>query len=373
MSHRVHLLFGFALAVGSAGRGLSGQTNLIAVEAAWFGGGAGGEERVVPYIRASGRQSVSIYGMPLDVMGSAWIDLDDPRSSLVNVEAILVKEWDSSEFRLGVGDVPWGISELRSPVDVMVPRGVLWNGLDGPRLSQPLVGLTLFGGWGNLEAIVLPYSRPLYLGGHVTETWGEFTLRSTEEWGDHVSGGARFSRTLGPVDLAVSYIDGRDRSLWAERGPDGDAPLRAPRIRQVGYELQWATGSLVLRTEGAVGWRDGADEVRVITGGEWYPAPYLSFVLEQGLASPDRDARTPLADDLLIAGQLTAEDLRLEARLFVDPGSGNRHYFVVMGWRIGEFTSLEVEIAGSAANPAREPALAIRQPGVLLLSLVRYF
>jgi len=373
--HRSLLLAALGLAAGVAGRGVEAQANAVTVEAVRVGGGSANGHTTVPYLRARGSARGSAFGMPLEATASAWLNLDDVDSSVLNIEEVLItKEWHSAELRFGMGDVAWGLSELRSPVDMMVPRAVLWDVAGGPRLGQPLVSLTLFGGWGDLQAVALPFSRPVHLDGVITtETWDGLPIHSVDGWGADAVGGLRFSRIQGPLDLALSYVDGVDRSLWAVRDQVGGAVLDAPSLRQGAYEIQWALGSLVLRTEGALARRAGETELRLIAGGEWYPAPYLSFELMQGVVSAHREARGSLTDDLLIGAQLIGEDLRVRARLFVDPSSGNRHYFLKTTWRIGELTSLESEIAGWAGDATREPALAARQRSALLVSLVRYF
>ena len=235
------------------------------------------------------------------------------------------------------------------------------------------MSLTLFGGWGSLETVAFPVSRPTDVGGLLTETWGGLPLRSDESWGDHPGGGARLSRVLGPLDVALTYVHGSDRSFWAVPHPDGGAALDPPSLRQGGYELQWALGPVVLHSEGAVRRRDGTTEARGTVGGEWFPTPYLSFVVEQGWSGVDHEFRSPLWDDLLVGSQLVAEQLRLRPQLLVDMESGNRSYAVQVGWTVGAATSVEAAITGWSGDPTREPALAQRQRTALAISLARFF
>ena len=76
---------------------------------------------------------------------------------------------------------------------------------------------------------------------------------------------------------------------------------------------------------------------------------------------------------MLLSAGLVTEDLRLQGGLFLDPRSWNRNYSIAVRWNVGDLTSLELEFLGSGGDPLREPPLAFRQPGAILISFVRYF
>jgi len=366
-------LLGVALALCCAATGVRGQADFIALRAVRLDG-AGGSARTAPIIHAQAQRSGSLFGLPLRAGGAVWLDLKDPESSLLNIEELtLSREWDRAVLRFGIGDVPWGISDIRSPIDVLTPRAALWNSWDGPRLGQPLAGLTLFGGGGTLEVLAVPFSRPAHLGGYSWSTWSGLSIESGD-WDDRFAGGARMTRTFGPADLAISYIDGWDRRLGTQQGSSTEAVVDHPRIRQLGFELEWAFQTPVsLRSEGVVSRSDGVWGGQILAGVEWSPTPYLSLLGEQSLSTRRADARSPLEDDLLLSARVLTEDLRLQGRLFLDPRSWNRNYSIALRWNVGELTSLELELIGSGGDPLREPPLAFRQPGAILVSLVRYF
>ena len=367
------LLPGVALALCCITTGARGQTDFIALRAVRLDG-AGGSARTAPIIHAQAHRTGSVFGLPLRADGAAWLDLKDPESSLVNIDELtLSREWDTASLRFGIGDVPWGISDIRSPIDVLTPRASLWNSWDGPRLGQPLVGLTLFGGGGTLEVVALPFSRPVHLGGYSWTTWSGLSIRS-DGWDDRFTGGVRMTRTFGPADLAISYIDGWNRTLGTRTASPTEAVVDHPRIRQLGFELEWAFQEPVsLRSEGVVSRSDGVWGGQILAGVEWYPTPYLSLLVEQSLSTRRGDARSPLEDDLLLSARLLTEDLRLQGRLFLDPRSRNRNYSIALRWNVGDLTSIELEFIGSGGDPLREPPLAFRQPGAILISFVRYF
>ena len=362
------------LALCCATTGARGQTDLVAVRAFRLNG-PGSPARTISLVHAQAQRSGSIFGLPLLVGGAVWLHPLAYETSLLNVDQLsLSQEWSAAVLQFGVGDVAWGISEMRSPIDVLTPRAVFWNSWDGPRLGQPLVGLTLFGGGGSLEAVVLPFSRPVHLEDYTWTTWSGLGIRSVDGWDDRLAGGIRVSRTFGSTDLRMSYVDGWDQTFGTQPTSASSAEVDHPRIRQLGFELEWAfLATVSLRSEGVVSRSVGAWGGRLLAGLEWYPKPYLSLLLEQSISTRRSTARSSLEDDLLIGAQLLAENLRIQARLFVDPRSGNRHYSVASRRNVGELTSIELELVGSAGDPLREPPLALRQPRAVLISVVRYF
>ena len=116
------LLPGVALALLCITTGARGQTDFIALRAVRLDG-AGGSARTAPIIHAQAHRTGSVFGLPLRADGAVWLDLRDPESSLVNIDELtLSREWDSASLRFGIGDVPWGISDIRSPIDLLTPR-----------------------------------------------------------------------------------------------------------------------------------------------------------------------------------------------------------------------------------------------------------
>ncbi len=140
------LLPSVALALCCVTTAARSQTDLVAVRAFRLDG-PGSPAQTFSLVHAQAQRSGSIFGLRLLVGGAVWLHPLAYETSLLNVDQLsLSQEWSAAVLRFGVGDVAWGISEMRSPIDVLTPRAVFWNSWDGPRLGQPLVGLTLFGG-----------------------------------------------------------------------------------------------------------------------------------------------------------------------------------------------------------------------------------
>jgi hypothetical protein len=96
-------------------------------------------------------------------------------------------------------------------------------------------------------------------------------------------------------------------------------------------------------------------------------------MVEQGLSSLNRAQASPLVDDIMLGGQLVTEEIRFSNLVFIDPKSGNRHYFIKARWTPTARTAIEVELITWAGDATQEPELALRQRNVLRASLLRYF
>ena len=361
------------LATCNVSEGLAAQANRIQVDVVRFSG-TSAEAVTVPYIIIGAGRRDSMFGGRIDLSGSIQLDVQAIDASLVNIEE-LTFNYTAGPFdlRIGVGDVSWGLSDVRSPVDAMAPRAVFFDAYNGARLGQPLLGLSAFSEWGDLEAVIFPFPRPPHMGGRLKRTWNGSSVRSGPKWGERPIGGLRIARVLGSTDIALSYVHGGERALWISSDGPGEASVVIPSLRQAGVELQRALGSVVLHTEGSLAKRDGDTEARIVAGAEWYPKPYLTLMVEQGLTSLRRAQTSPLVDDIMLGGQLITEEIRFSNLAFIDPKSGNRHYFIEARWTPTARTAIEVELITWAGDATQEPGLALRQRNVLRASLLRYF
>ena len=361
------------LATWNVSEGLAAQANRIQVDGVRFGGGSA-EAVTVPYVIIGASRRDFVFGGRMDLSGSIQLDVTAIHSSLVNVEELTFNyNAGPFDFRIGVGDVSWGLSDVRSPVDAMAPRAVFLDAYNGARLGQPLLGLSAFSEWGDLEAVIFPFPRPHHMGGRLKRTWSGSSVRSGPKWGERPIGGLRIARVLGSTDIALSYVHGGERALWISSDGPGEASVVIPSLRQAGVELQRVLGSVVLHTEGSLAKRDGDTEARIVAGAEWYPKPYLTLMVEQGLTSLRRAQTSPLVDDIMLGGQLVTEEIRFSNLAFIDPKSGNRHYFIEARWTPTARTAIELELITWAGDATQEPELALRQRNVLRASLLRYF
>ena len=137
------------LATCNVSEGLAAQANRIQVDGVRFSG-TSAEAITVPFIIIGGGRRDSLFGGRIDLSGAIQLDVQAIDASLVNIEELTFNySAGPLDFRSGVGDVSWGLSDVRSPVDAMAPRAVFFDAYNGMRLGQPLLGLSAFSQWGD--------------------------------------------------------------------------------------------------------------------------------------------------------------------------------------------------------------------------------
>jgi hypothetical protein len=230
-----------------------------------------------------------------------------------------------------------------------------------------------------VDLILLPLGSPLQPGRLADITWDGRRLEIPERWEVEAGYGFRLWRSFEAVDVGLWWMDARDRRSWITPRPGdgtqggGSAPVRHPRTRQLGYALEWVLGPTVVRSEGALAHREGGWHSRALLGVEWFATPYLTLLLEQGLASDRDEAASPLVDDTLLGLQLVTERTRLGGGVAVDAGSGTRHLWSTLRWTATDRWAVELEWLDAWGSAGAETSAALRQPHALRLGGVRYF
>ncbi len=171
-------------------------------------------------------------------------------------------EW---EARLGVDRVFWGVAESQHLVDVVNQIDFLEHPNGQVKLGQPMVHLTWTADWGVLEFFGLPYHRPriypgrfgrLRFGGLVDRERVEYE-RGAKEW--HPDFAARYSQSVGPLDVGLSLFDGTSREATLICAPPACVPNggRDPgiwipyygQIRQFGLDAQFTLDAWLFKFE----------------------------------------------------------------------------------------------------------------------------
>lgn len=179
-------------------------------------------------------------------------------------------EW---EARLGVDRVFWGVTEFHHLVNIVNQIDLTDHPNEETRMGQLMAHLTWSADWGVLEFFAMPLHRERTLPGR------EGRLRSgvpfdrervsyesaAGEW--HVDLAARYSRTVGPLDVGASVFDGtsREPSFMPTLETIPGLPFPVPRtlvphyaqIRQYGLDAQltvesWLFKLEAIRREGAI-------------------------------------------------------------------------------------------------------------------------
>lgn len=194
-------------------------------------------------------------------------DSADSRRTHADVrEAFLLMygDWgeNSWELRLGMDRVFWGVVELHNLVDVVNQFDLIEHPREEAKLGQPMAYLTISGGWGIAEWLVLPYHRKRTFPGPHGRFRGPLPLvddalyeSGAEE--RHVDLAARYSNSIGRLDFGVSVFAGTNREPYfvpdprAGFPPGKDTPFIPyyEQIRQLGVDAQLTTGDWIYKLE----------------------------------------------------------------------------------------------------------------------------
>lgn len=187
---------------------------------------------------------------------------DDHRTHIDLREASISRLGDNWSLTVGLDRVFWGVTEVNHLIDIVNQTDAVED-LDGEdKLGQPLVNLTMEGGWGALDLYWLPYFRERTFPDGRARLRGPFPVadKASYESGAgrwHQDVAARWSRVLGSVDLGVSFFRGTSREPGlrpfnpqvAEGQAPSDGLLRLQPhyavIDQAAVDLQW-TGDRAL-------------------------------------------------------------------------------------------------------------------------------
>ena len=183
-------------------------------------------------------------------------------------------EW---EARLGVDRVFWGVTEFHHLVNIVNQVDLTDHPNEESRMGQLMAHLTWSADWGVLEFFAMPLHRERTLPGRKgrLRTQVPFDQRrvsyesAAEEW--HVDLAARYSRSIGPLDMGVSVFDGTSREpsfepnvrfiLDGQGNVIGGLPVSLiphyAQIRQYGLDAQltiesWLIKLEAIRREGAI-------------------------------------------------------------------------------------------------------------------------
>ena len=172
-------------------------------------------------------------------------------------------EW---EARLGVDRVFWGVAEFHHLVNIVNQVDLTDHPNEESRMGQLMAHLTWSADWGVLEFFAMPFHRERTLPGRKgrLRTGVPFDRKRVSyesgagEW--HVDLAARYSRSVGPLDVGVSVFDGTSREPSFIPTPRGATFTLVPhyaQIRQYGLDAQltiesWLIKLEAIRREGAV-------------------------------------------------------------------------------------------------------------------------
>ena len=219
-------------------------------------------------------------------------DAGDPERTYADLrEAYLLMYGDAGdgewELRLGIDRVFWGVTELRSLVDIINQSDIAEHPNEKTKMGQPMAHLTWSGDWGALELFATTWHRARTYPGRRGRQRYEFVVErdmvsyesGAKKWNIDLAG--RYSGLFGPLDIGLSLFRGTNREpSLMPRFVDSGLVL-APhyeKIRQFGVDAQLTRGSLLLKLEAI--YRAGARNTRFIQPlNDFEEENYTAFVL----------------------------------------------------------------------------------------------
>ncbi len=220
-------------------------------------------------------------GRSITVTPFVRYDYGDPKRNHFDLrEAYLLMYGDAGnnewELRLGIDRVFWGVVESRSLVDIVNQTNLLEHPNEKTKLGQPMVHATLAGDWGALELFGLTWHRPrAFPGKHgrlrpplIVDTDMTSYESRAEKW--NVDLAARYTNSLGPLDIGLSVFNGTSREpVLVPMPPEPPEPPDDPqvfvphynRITQFGLDTQFTSGSWLFKLEAVH--RSGAQDSQI--------------------------------------------------------------------------------------------------------------
>ena len=306
-----------------------------------------------------------------------------------------VNEW---ELRLGLDRVFWGVTESQHLVDIVNRIDLVEHPNEKARLGQLMAHLTWSGDWGALELFGTTWHRGRTSAGRsgrprlplVIDEDHALYESGAEEW--HFDVAARYSNSLGPLDVGLSAFDGTSREpfLLPAINDDG-APILAPyygQIRQFGLDTQLTTGSWLFKLEAIhrAGARNnvGRDEdfAAFVFGGEYTFYSILSSAVDLSLLSEwnyderRRRATNRFQNDLFFATRLgfnDVQDTEIIAGALIDVDYDSNFVSVEFNRRLSDNWSVHVETVVLLNVGATDLLYATRRDSFVGLDLTYNF
>ena len=299
-------------------------------------------------------------------------------------EAYWLHQGDGWSLTAGIDKVFWGVTESRHLVDIINQDDALED-IDGEdKLGQPMVSLSFYGGYGTFSLYVLPWFREREFVDFGERLSGPAPIGQARfEAPDRIGYALRWSRSVGGLDIGLSYFNGTSRE-----------PLLIPtgavlvpyysQIRQGGVDLQLTSGDWLWKLEAIRRSGQGPAFWAATAGFEWTNPGVAGTGADLGLiAEYSRDRRDPVLapptiydDDLFLGARLGLNDINdtsLLAGALFDRGSDARVVLLEGQRRMGENWLLSVEGRFFEGAAAGDPLATIQNDDFLSVRLKRSF
>lgn len=284
---------------------------------------------------------------------------DDERSHLDIRELIYLQASDRWEFKVGLGQVFWGVAESRNIVDVINQSDQVEGLTSSDKLGQPLLNFTSINSWGDISVFVLPYFRERSFAG--IDGRPRFSIpvdadAPQYESGDkenHLDIAFRYSHYINEWDFGLSYFRGTSRT--PQLRPDAQTGSLVPyyfQLSQPGIDVQATLESWLLKLEAIYQSGDQIeDHAEIVTGLEYSFYGVFETALDIGIIAEylwdQRDqSSNNFQNDILLGLRFAANDEQSTEALIgvIADLDGNGQVFTLeANRRIGNAIKLSAE------------------------------
>lgn len=336
---------------------------------------------------AEGRQAVSA------VPFFRWDPYDPERTHADLREAYWMVSGSDFDLRIGFNKVFWGATESQHLVDIVNQTDLVENPDGEEKLGQPMIGLTTFKDWGNLEVVLLPYFRertfPGLHGRLRSIPWvdpdADAVYQSRrKEW--HGDAAVRWSRSIGSWDVGLSYFYGTGREPLLLSAVDGSGePILVPYyfvMHQGGLDVQGVLGAWLWKLEAAYRSAPG-DDFTALTGGFEYTfyglfggAVDIGMVAEYLYDDRGGKATTPFENDWMAGMRLSPNDVQgteFLAAVIWDPESGASFFSLEASRRLTGHLKAELESRIFSGLDSSDPFYGFRHDDYIQVTAAYYF
>lgn len=287
-------------------------------------------------------------------------DFNAPSRTHMDVRELMYYKYaDDWEVHAGIGKVFWGTAESRHLVDVVNQQDWIESLDDESRLGQAMIRGTLIRDWGAVDLFILPGFREVQFMGkesrprlNPTVDMSKTTYQSSAE-DKHIDFAARWSHTLGDMDIGVSYFNGTQRFPILSPNADGHLQAFYPQTQQFGVDAQYILEDWLFKFEGLGRASHNVDHSNhdsfaMVTGVEYTLVGVFDSVYDIGLIGEymrdDWIAVTPFQNDWMTGLRFVMNDEQSTEVLIgniLDLDDGTQVWRLEASRRVGENWKVE--------------------------------
>ena len=299
---------------------------------------------------------------------------------------------EQHEWRVGIRKVYWGVTESQHLVDIINQNDLVEDPDGEEKLGQPMINLALLGGWGSVDAFILPGFRERSfpgVQGRLRAAYPVDRSRSTFDVSNrsaHTDMAVRWAKSSGTVDGGLSYFYGTSREPRFNVAFDNvGQPVLIPHydlIGQWGVDLQTVQGAALWKAEAIR--RSGQDVTywASTTGIEYTLSDWLHSGKDIGLIAEylydnrGDAALSPFQNDVMVGARVSFNDAESSDALIgviADRNSRARIYSLETSRRVGEYWKWSLKARWFADIPANDLLYGSSRDDFVKLEIARYF